>query len=73
MGEGEGERNKIFANAFGRDPEFFDFYRSMIAYSQALLDSDTTMVLSPNSEFFRFFSDAEGTAAQSGDGLPASE
>ncbi len=67
-GEGEGERNAIFANAFGRDPEFFDFYRSMIAYGQALLDSDTTMVLSPNSEFFRFFSDAEGVDAQSGSG-----
>lgn len=69
-GEGEGERNKIFADAFGRDPEFFDFYRSMIAYSQALLDSDTTMVLSPNSEFFRFFSDAAGSTPQEGSGLP---
>lgn len=69
-GEGEGERNSIFANAFGRDPEFFEFYRSMIAYSAALLDSDTTMVLSPNSEFFRFFSDAAGAEAQSGSGLP---
>lgn len=74
-GEGEGERNRIFAEAFGRDPEFFDFYRSMIAYSQALLDSDTTMVLSPNSEFFRFFSDAAGAAPQTGDlpGLTQSE
>ena len=70
-GEGEGERNKIFASAFGRDPEFFDFYRSMIAYSQALLDSDTTMVLSPNSEFFRFFSDATGVEPQAGDRLSA--
>jgi membrane protease subunit HflC len=70
-GEGEGERNKIFADAFGRDPEFFDFYRSMIAYSQALLDSDTTMVLSPNSEFFRFFSDAAGVEPQAGDRLSA--
>ncbi|MEZ5812126.1 MAG: protease modulator HflC [Rhizobiaceae bacterium] len=69
-GEGEGERNKIFADAFGRDPEFFDFYRSMIAYSHALQNSDTTMVLSPNSEFFRFFSDAEGTAPQEGTGVP---
>ncbi len=67
-GEGEGERNKIFAEAFGRDPEFFDFYRSMIAYGEALLNSDTTMVLSPDSEFFRFFSDAAGSNAQSGSG-----
>ncbi len=75
-GEGEGERNKIFAEAFGRDPEFFDFYRSMIAYAEALQNSDTTMVLSPNSEFFRFFSDAEGIKRQGGSGqpgLPASE
>ena len=75
-GEGEGERNKIFADAFGRDPEFFDFYRSMIAYAEALQNSDTTMVLSPNSEFFRFFSDADGAKLQRGggqNGLPASE
>ncbi len=69
-GEGEGDRNRIFADAFGRDPEFFDFYRSMIAYGQALLDSDTTMVLSPNSEFFRYFSNAAGAEAQSGGELP---
>lgn len=69
-GEGEGERNSIFAGAFGRDPEFFDFYRSMIAYGQALQDSGTTMVLSPNSEFFRFFSDATGIEPQADSGLP---
>lgn len=59
-GQGEGERNKIFADAFNRDPEFFDFYRSMAAYREALQNSDTTLVLSPNSEFFRFFQDANG-------------
>ncbi len=59
-GEGEGERSRIFADAFGRDPEFFDFYRSMAAYTKALQDSNTTMVLSPDSEFFRFFKDAGG-------------
>lgn len=59
-GEGEGERNAIFADAFNRDPEFFEFYRSMIAYRKALEDSGTTMVLSPDSEFFRFFRNAEG-------------
>ena len=58
-GEGEGERNRIFAEAFGQDPEFFDFYRSMAAYRRALEDGDTTrMVLTPNSEFFRFFQEA---------------
>jgi membrane protease subunit HflC len=59
-GEGEAERNRIFADAFNRDPEFFDFYRSMIAYTNALPSDGTTMVLSPNSEFFRFFSDIGG-------------
>ena len=60
-GEGEGERNAIFADAFGRDPEFFEFYRSMTAYSEALQQSGTTMVLSPNSDFFRYFQDPKGS------------
>ncbi|MEM7068020.1 MAG: protease modulator HflC [Pseudomonadota bacterium] len=63
-GEGEGERNAIFADAFGRDPEFFEFYRSMTAYSEALQQSGTTMVLSPNSDFFRYFQDPNGSPAQ---------
>ncbi|WP_274424573.1 protease modulator HflC [Chelativorans sp. YIM 93263] len=54
-GEGEGERNAIFADAFQRDEDFFDFYRSMAAYREALDPSGTTMLLSPDSEFFRFF------------------
>ena len=53
-GQGEGERNQILGDAFGKDPEFFDFYRSMEAYGEALGEG-TTMVLSPDSEFFRFF------------------
>ncbi len=60
-GEGEGERNKIFADAYTKDPEFFAFYRSMIAYKEALETSGTTLVLSPNSEFFNFFKDASGS------------
>lgn len=59
-GEGDGERNRIYADAFTRDAEFFEFYRSMNAYSQALSDSGTTMVLSPTSEFFKFFGSAGG-------------
>ncbi|MEM9732693.1 MAG: protease modulator HflC [Pseudomonadota bacterium] len=59
-GEGEGERNRIFAEAYNKDPEFFAFYRSMQAYKEALEDAGTTMVLSPNSEFFKFFQDAQG-------------
>ena len=57
-GQGEGERNRIFAEAFGQDPDFFEFYRSMAAYRQALESGGTRMVLTPNSEFFRFFQDA---------------
>ncbi|MBX9458634.1 MAG: protease modulator HflC [Rhizobium sp.] len=54
-GEGEGERNRIFGEAFTRDSEFYAFYRSMTAYTQALGQGDSTMVLSPNSEFFQYF------------------
>lgn len=63
-GEGEGEMNRIFAESFGKDPEFFAFYRSMQAYQEALGGDDTTMVLSPDSEFFRFFGDLEGPTGQ---------
>ena len=59
-GEGDGERNAIYAKSFGADPEFFTFYRSMIAYQKGLGSADTTMVLSPNSDFFRYFGDAKG-------------
>jgi membrane protease subunit HflC len=62
-GEGEAERNATFANAFQRDPAFFEFYRSMAAYAQALEGSGTTMVLSPDSEFLRYFRDSAGTTA----------
>lgn len=65
-GEGEAERNAIFAAAFMRDPEFFEFYRSMAAYRQALEQTGTTMVLSPTSEFFRFFNGAGGGGGENG-------
>ena len=54
-GEGDGQRNKIFADAFGRDPEFFSFYRAMQAYEKALIGGETSLILSPDSEFFKFF------------------
>ena len=54
-GEGDGQRNKIFADAFGRDPEFFGFYRAMQAYEKALIGGETSLILSPDSEFFKFF------------------
>ena len=54
-GEGDGKRNKIFADAFGKDPEFFSFYRAMQAYEKALIGGDTSLILSPDSDFFKFF------------------
>ena len=54
-GEGDGMRNKIFANAFGKDPEFFAFYRAMQAYEKSLIGGETSLILSPDSEFFKFF------------------
>jgi len=54
-GEGDGRRNKIFADAFGQDPEFFAFYRAMQAYEKALIGGETSLILSPDSEFFKFF------------------
>jgi membrane protease subunit HflC len=62
-GEGDGLAIKIYADAFGRDPEFFAFYRSMQAYKKSMDSQDTTMVLSPNSDFFRFFGDITGRGA----------
>ncbi|PTE09027.1 protease modulator HflC [Mesorhizobium helmanticense] len=59
-GEGEAQRSATFAAAYQRDPAFFDFYRSMNAYGTALDNTGTTMVLSPNSEFFRFFRNPDG-------------
>ena len=54
-GEGDGQRNKIFASAFGRDPQFFGFYRAMQSYEKALIGGDTSLILSPDSDFFKFF------------------
>ena len=54
-GEGDGQRNKIFANALGKDPEFFSFYRAMQAYEKALIGGETSLILSPDSDFFKFF------------------
>ncbi len=59
-GEGDAEKNKILGKAFNKDPDFFAFYRAMQAYSKALTEGDTTMVLSPKSDFFEFFGNAEG-------------
>src|SRR4051812_15815363 len=61
-GEGDAERNRIFAEAYGKDPNFFAFYRSMQAYESGLRHGDTRMVLRPDSDFFRFFGDPGGKA-----------
>lgn len=54
-GEGDAEKTKILGDAYGQDPDFFAFYRSMQAYQDSLGGNSTTMILSPNSEFFRYF------------------
>jgi membrane protease subunit HflC len=64
-GEGDGERNRIFADAFGRDPDFFSFYRAMQAYETGLR-GDTRMLLKPDSDFFRYFIDPSGRARPGG-------
>ena len=61
-GEGDAERNRVYADAYQRDPEFFSFYRSLSAYDSATVGSDTTMVLQPDSEFFRYFNSPAGSA-----------
>ena len=63
-GEGDGMRNKIFAEAFGKDPEFFAFYRAMQAYEKALIGGETSLILSPDSEFFKFFGKAKSNISQ---------
>ena len=62
-GDGDAKRNAIFAEAFTRDPDFFAFYRSMLAYEKGLQASDTRMVLSPESSFFEYFRDPGGDSA----------
>lgn len=59
-GEADAVAVRVFAEAFGRDKEFFEFYRTMQAYRKALGKDDTTLVLSPDSEFFKLFMEAQG-------------
>ncbi|MFY0679400.1 MAG: protease modulator HflC [Thalassovita sp.] len=61
-GEADAERNNIFAQAFGADPEFFAFYRSMQAYENALRGSNSSMVMTPDSEFFNYLKSDKGAA-----------
>ena len=66
-GQADAERNRIYAEAFQKDPEFFAFFRSMQAYTSSLGGDNTTMVLKPDSEFFRFF----GGQKRAGQAAPA--
>jgi membrane protease subunit HflC len=60
-GAGDGKAIQIYADSFGQDADFFAFYRSMEAYRKSMGANDTSMVLSPDSSFFRFFKDKSGT------------
>jgi len=64
-GEADAERNNVFASAYGQDEEFFEFYRSLTAYTNALKGSNSTMVISPDSEFFNYLESATGRPAAS--------
>ena len=64
QGEADARRNEIFADAFGADPEFFEFYRSMTAYQRSLQPGNSTMVLSPDNEFFNFLKSDQGRVSQ---------
>ena len=66
-GEADARRNAIFAEAFGQDPEFFDFYRSLTAYQRSLQGSNSTMVLSPDSEFFNYLKSPTGVKTPGGE------
>lgn len=69
-GTGDAERNRLFAAAYGQNPEFFEFYRSMQAYLTALPGTGTTMVLSPDSAFFSYFG-SDGTLPEAAANLAA--
>jgi modulator of FtsH protease HflC len=63
-GEGEAERANVFAAAFQKDPEFYSFYRSMQSYAKSLANDGTTLVLNPNSEFFKYFGTQKSATAK---------
>ena len=67
-GNGDATRNAILGEAYGKDPEFFEFFRSLEAYRETFADEGTTMVLSPNSDFFRYFGDVGGLPSRRGSG-----
>jgi len=72
-GQGDSERNRIFADAYNRDQGFFAFYRSMQAYEKSMQHGDTRLVLRPDSDFFRYFSDPAGRATPNTPSAPSSQ
>jgi membrane protease subunit HflC len=70
-GQGDATRNQIFADAYGQDPDFFAFYRSMQAYEKSMQHADTHLVLRPDSDFFRYFVDPLGKAPADGAAAPS--
>lgn len=64
QGEADATRNQIYATAFGADPEFFNFYRSMTAYQRALTSGNSSMVMSPDSDFFNYLKSADGARSE---------
>ncbi|MBI3708791.1 MAG: protease modulator HflC [Proteobacteria bacterium] len=69
-GQGDGDATRIFADAYNKDPGFYAFYRSLQAYRRALADGSSTMVLSPDSDFFRFFRELRGSEGGSAHPTP---
>jgi membrane protease subunit HflC len=65
-GQGDADRNRIFAEAYNQDPGFFSFYRSMQAYEKSMQSSNTRLVLRPDSDFFRYFGDPSGKTLPDG-------
>src|SRR5262249_32265272 len=70
-GDGDAERNRIFAEAYSKDQDFFAFYRSMQAYEAGLRANDTRLVLRPDSDFFRYFGNPTGKEAPRNAATPA--
>jgi len=66
-GEADAERNRVFAEAYSKDPEFFEFYRSLAAYEESLKGDNSTMVLSPDSEFFNYLRSDQGRRSEEGE------
>jgi len=70
-GEADAERNAIYAEAFGQDPEFFAFTRSLTSYERALQSGNSSIVMQPDSEFFEYLRSDRGNAAVAAPAAPA--